>query len=162
MSSATADLFEAPAASVFEPIERFAGEHDWLSNMYQTPCEHEGFTYASSEHLYQALKVPKGWWRDKIATAEHPKIAKKLAGNPKCSKTVVEDFDAFRLELMEIALRAKFEGNSDLKLRLIETGERPLAEGNTWGDRFWGVCRGTGMNHLGQLLMKLRTEYAVS
>jgi hypothetical protein len=34
-----------------------------------------------------------------------------------------------------------------------------LVEGNTWNDRYWGVCRGVGQNKLGHLLMKLREEY---
>jgi predicted NAD-dependent protein-ADP-ribosyltransferase YbiA (DUF1768 family) len=31
-------------------------------------------------------------------------------------------------------------------------------EGNTWNDRFWGVCRGSGLNHLGRILMEVRAE----
>lgn len=31
-----------------------------------------------------------------------------------------------------------------------------LIEGNTWGDQFWGVCRGRGENMLGRLLMDIR------
>lgn len=31
-------------------------------------------------------------------------------------------------------------------------------EGNTWGDKFWGVCDGEGENHLGKLLMEVRAE----
>jgi predicted NAD-dependent protein-ADP-ribosyltransferase YbiA (DUF1768 family) len=37
-------------------------------------------------------------------------------------------------------------------------GEAPLIEGNTWNDRYWGVCRGTGKNRLGQILMRIRSE----
>ena len=33
-----------------------------------------------------------------------------------------------------------------------------LVEGNTWGDRFWGVCGGVGLNWLGRLLMQVRDE----
>ena len=39
------------------------------------------------------------------------------------------------------------------KLQLIE-GE--IVEENTWGDTFWGVCKGVGENHLGKLLMEIR------
>ena len=35
-------------------------------------------------------------------------------------------------------------------------------EGNTWGDRFWGVDGGEGENHLGGLLMKIRLELRYS
>ena len=33
-----------------------------------------------------------------------------------------------------------------------------LEEGNTWGDRVWGVCQGQGENRLGKILMKVREE----
>jgi len=42
--------------------------------------------------------------------------------------------------------------------RLLATGDQELIEGNTWGDRFWGVCDGEGQNQLGRLLMELRNE----
>ena len=43
---------------------------------------------------------------------------------------------------------------------LIDTGDQELIEGNWWGDRFWGVDLKTnqGQNHLGMLLMKIRSE----
>jgi hypothetical protein len=33
---------------------------------------------------------------------------------------------------------------SSLATRLLATGDAKLVEGNTSGDRFWGVCRGQG------------------
>jgi predicted NAD-dependent protein-ADP-ribosyltransferase YbiA (DUF1768 family) len=33
-----------------------------------------------------------------------------------------------------------------------------LIEENTWGDTFWGICKGQGENHLGRLLMQIRDE----
>ncbi|MBQ6221203.1 MAG: hypothetical protein IJJ44_01130 [Solobacterium sp.] len=35
-----------------------------------------------------------------------------------------------------------------------------MVEGNTWNDRCWGVDirTGTGQNHLGIILMKIRSE----
>lgn len=46
----------------------------------------------------------------------------------------------------------------DLNAKLQETGDAELIEGNYWGDRFWGVCDGVGENHLGKLLMRVRSE----
>jgi hypothetical protein len=40
--------------------------------------------------------------------------------------------------------------------RLIQTGDAYLIEGNTWGDQYWGVCDGQGLNSLGLLLMETR------
>jgi predicted NAD-dependent protein-ADP-ribosyltransferase YbiA (DUF1768 family) len=33
-----------------------------------------------------------------------------------------------------------------------------LVEYNYWGDLYWGVCRGEGENHLGRILMEIRSE----
>jgi predicted NAD-dependent protein-ADP-ribosyltransferase YbiA (DUF1768 family) len=41
---------------------------------------------------------------------------------------------------------------------LLETKDATLIEGNTWGDQYWGVCAGVGENHLGKLLMQIRSE----
>ena len=147
------------------PIDRFAGEHAWLSNMHPCSCPHEGKVFASSEHLYQWLKTAPGWWQDRIFGAEHGKVAKALAANPKCPKApFTGTWDDRRLELMEIALRSKFGHNADLRQKLIDTDPSQLIEGNYWHDQFYGVCscrkcEGMGQNQLGQLLMKLRAEY---
>lgn len=48
-----------------------------------------------------------------------------------------------------------------LREKLLATGDAELVEGNTWGDRFWGVCNGVGQNWLGRLLMQVRDEIKV-
>jgi len=49
---------------------------------------------------------------------------------------------------------------ANLRKLLLDTGGQYIQEGNTWGDRFWGVCNGIGENHLGYILMKVRDYYA--
>jgi predicted NAD-dependent protein-ADP-ribosyltransferase YbiA (DUF1768 family) len=29
---------------------------------------------------------------------------------------------------------------------------------NYWNDKFWGICKGVGENHLGKILMQIRDE----
>lgn len=53
---------------------------------------------------------------------------------------------------------AKFMQNKNLAQLLIETGDATLIEGNTWGDRVWGVCDGVGENRLGKILMQIRAK----
>ncbi|MCY8564311.1 NADAR family protein [Bacillus sonorensis] len=55
-------------------------------------------------------------------------------------------------------MKAKFEQNDHLINKLLQTGESILIEGNTWGDKIWGVCNGVGENKLGKILMKVRNE----
>ena len=55
-------------------------------------------------------------------------------------------------------LRAKFAQNPELAMQLLATGTRYLEETNTWGDTYWGVCEGKGLNMLGKTLMQVRDE----
>jgi len=61
---------------------------------------------------------------------------------------------------MTTIVRNKFKAHPDLKKKLLETGTAKLIEGNTWHDTFWGVNinTGKGENHLGKILMQVRSE----
>ena len=59
-------------------------------------------------------------------------------------------------------MRLKFTTHADLRDKLLATGDTPLEEGNTWGDRTWGVYQGQGDNRLGKILMKVRDELRAS
>ena len=68
------------------------------------------------------------------------------------------DWEEVKIEIMRQVLKSKFTHNPELREKLIATGNTELIEGNNWNDRFWGVCRGVGKNHLGKLLMEIRAE----
>jgi predicted NAD-dependent protein-ADP-ribosyltransferase YbiA (DUF1768 family) len=59
--------------------------------------------------------------------------------------------EAHRVEIMQLH-------DPTLGVSLLATGNRPLIEGNDWGDTFWGQVDGRGENHLGELLLKIREE----
>lgn len=61
---------------------------------------------------------------------------------------------------MDELLRQKFS-NLEMFEKLLETGDEFLVEGNNWNDTFWGVCNGKGENHLGVLLMSIRSEIKI-
>lgn len=67
----------------------------------------------------------------------------------------VGEWNARRLSVMRQVVRAKFEQNPKLRKLLLATTE-PIVEDNTWGDTYWGRCRGVGSNHLGQILQEVR------
>ena len=67
----------------------------------------------------------------------------------------VREWNARRLSVMERVVHAKFEQNPGLQEMLLAVTE-PIVEDNTWGDTYWGRCRGAGSNHLGQILQKMR------
>lgn len=133
---------------------RFRGEFYFLSNMY--PCTLEGklHTYNSAEQAYVYAKCDNKADQDRILACQSGYSAKQVGKTVKLRS----DWDSIKLKVMEKVLRMKFGRGSVLARLLVETGDMPLQEDNTWGDTFWGVCNGVGENHLGKLLMKLRDE----
>lgn len=68
--------------------------------------------------------------------------------------------DESPLDIMESILRAKFEQNSTLMKKLIETGALVLINGNNKQETYWGVdlYSWEGQNHLGKILMRIRDD----
>jgi ribA/ribD-fused uncharacterized protein len=129
-------------------IDRFDGEYHFLSNFYPVSV----FGYPSVENAYQAAKTLNREERlpfRECSPAQAKKLGRRLVLRP--------DWEDRKLEIMRVLVRKKFE-HPELRQRLLETGNQDLIEGNCWGDRFWGVCRGEGKNHLGQILMEVRRE----
>jgi ribA/ribD-fused uncharacterized protein len=67
------------------------------------------------------------------------------------------DWEDVKVGIMWQLLTDKFIRHENLRRQLLATGDEELVEGNTWGDRFWGVCDGEGRNMLGVLLMRVRS-----
>jgi ribA/ribD-fused uncharacterized protein len=138
-----------------ESINNFSDEFHFLSNFYYCKVIYDGYEYPSSEHAYMCAKTNDPVWKDFIRNCRTPGQAKR-AGR---MVPLREDWETVKLEVMENILRAKFSVPS-MREMLLLTGDCELVEGNTWGDKFWGVCDGEGENHLGKLLMKIRAELA--
>ena len=135
-------------------IDKFHGEHRWLSNFWPAPVYWAGLLHKTVEHAYQAAKSTDDNERAIIWIAATPGVAKKLG---KKLKHVDPNWDNRKRAVMENLLVQKFS-KDPLRQMLLDTGTEELVEGNTWGDTFWGVCDGVGENHLGKLLMKIRNE----
>jgi hypothetical protein len=67
------------------------------------------------------------------------------------------DWDNIKADIMYKLVRDKFR-DPGLREKLLATGDAALVEGNTWNDTFFGVCRGKGLNMLGIILMRVRSE----
>lgn len=135
-------------------INSFEGKYSFCSNFFNSKVVYNGIEYATSEHAYQAQKSADKFGHDQILSAPTPALAKKYGRLVRARR----DWDNVKLSIMEEIVRAKFEQNEDIASLLIETDNAEIIEGNYWGDRFWGVCNGTGQNHLGKILMKIRDE----
>jgi ribA/ribD-fused uncharacterized protein len=136
-------------------ITQFKEEHDFLSNFYPATIIFKGSTYATSEHLYQAAKAQSSEDAEKVRSAITPGKAKRVGRRI----SMRDDFDDIKINVMRAILDLKFTQHPDLKLKLIQTGNCELIEGNYWHDTFWGVCNRKGENHLGKLLMALRKKF---
>lgn len=136
-------------------IDSFRGEYEFLSNFSYSPFIYKDIFYPTVEHYFQASKATTLAKHKEIARATTPSQAKWLGRGTQLRS----DWREVRDEVMEIGLRQKFRQNPELLQKLLDTGDAYLEEGNTWNDRYWGVCRGVGQNKLGHLLMKLREEY---
>lgn len=135
-------------------IESFLGEYRFLSNFWPAPVEFEGIFFPSVEHAYQAAKSLDVEERRRIAAIVKPGDAKR-AGR---AVALRPDWEQVKLRVMEECVRYKFTHQAELREKLLATGDTELIEGNTWNDRFWGVCDGQGENHMGRILMKVRAE----
>lgn len=121
--------------------------------------------WPTAEHYYQANKF-----------TNHPELYEKVANCRLAMHTynlsrenvahIDSDWDSKKLNVMEKALRAKFNQNVQLKKLLISTGDALLIENSPY-DKYWGVG-GFGNpatkdnNKLGYLLMKIRNELSIS
>jgi len=135
-------------------IDSFDGDFRWLSNFWPSNVTLDAVEYPSVEHAYQAAKTTDATLRKSIANAKTPGLAKKMGKG----LAMRSDWNSIKLDVMEHLLRQKFAVGSELSEKLLATGHRRLVEGNFWNDCFWGVCKGKGENHLGQLLMQIRKE----
>jgi len=136
-------------------IKEFRNKYHFLSNFFPVKIIIDGLEYNSTEHYFQSMKFIDPKIQEQVRNAPTASIAKKIA--KKFRKR--EDWYEIRLNVMERALRVKFD-ILELREKLIATDEMYLQEGNRWNDTFWGVDLNTGKgeNHLGRLLMKIRTK----
>jgi ribA/ribD-fused uncharacterized protein len=144
----------ATTQSSADRIAEFQGEYRFLSNFWPAEVVYEGIKYPTSEHAYQAAKTLDIEQRKKIAALATPSQA-KTAGR---ALKLRYDWETAKFTVMEDIVRYKFTHHAELRAKLLATGDRHLEEGNTWGDRVWGVYQGQGENRLGRILMKVRAE----
>lgn len=134
-------------------MKAFSGDLAFLSNFYPCTFVYRGLTWPSAEAAYQGMKT--------LDPGERAQFTRMSPGEAKRAGKDVDlrdDWEQVKLLIMAEILLAKFQQNPDLRKRLLATGTAYLEETNTWGDTYWGVCRGRGDNYLGRLLMSLRAR----
>ena len=136
-------------------ISSFRDEYFFLSNFYPVEIKLDGIVYPNAEAAFQAQKTLDVEERRKFSMLKNPVQAKRLGRKVKLR----DDWEEVKLDIMTEIVSQKFLQHPHLIEMLLQTGDEELIEGNKWGDRFWGVCKGKGENHLGKILMKIRDVY---
>jgi len=135
-------------------IDNFTGEYSFLSNFHIVDVEYNGVIYKSSEHAYQAAKATNKQDHSLIMNCNTPGKAKILGSKIKLDN---KEWDKQKFFIMYHIIKNKFSQNKDLMKKLLDTKDKMLIEGNTWGDTYWGVYKGIGNNYLGKILMQVRS-----
>ena len=156
-------------------------EYGFLSNFYYSSFhasylyedDVESYEFKTAEHAVHFFKAKLFGdleTANKIMMTYYPKVAKNLG-------RAVKNFDSSIWDLNKRAIyteviKAKFtdERNSDIKQKLIDTGDSILVECSPY-DRIWGIGYSKdspefiakqfdkwGQNLLGKVLMKVREE----
>lgn len=140
-----------------------------FTNFYEKPFGLDGVDFTSAEQSFQYIKA-KTFGDDvmaaKILKNKSPKSAK--AFGKKVSPFDPKVWDEKKDDVMRNILYAKFSSNPDLTKMLLDTEDRPLAEGSR--DKHWSIgvdpesekaknpANWTGKNTLGKILEEVRTK----
>ena len=129
-----------------------------FTNFAEYPIQLDGKTWPTSEHYFQAQKFVGTPYEEQVRNVPRARDAFDLSRRPEVSQWLRSDWEKVKLDVMYQTLLAKFSQHSNLKDMLVKTGKRQLIE-HTSRDSYWGDGGdGRGQNHLGQLLMKVRSE----
>ncbi|KAG0489309.1 hypothetical protein HPP92_008120 [Vanilla planifolia] len=163
----TVSPFESKIISFYKTWDPFGSLSNFSPHYVQFPDEcGEFYLWPTVEHFYQAQKF----------AGVNNSLAKELIKQIKCARSPEEaarigrkmqrehpelvrrDWESIKVDVMYSALRCKFSLHPHLNALLRSTAGSVLVEASPH-DLFWGGGRdGEGLNYLGRLLMKLRSE----
>lgn len=136
-------------------IRLFKGEYGFLSNFWICNLEVWGRRFPSSEHAYVYSKNPSQVSDNWDEFVDMMPVDVKRYGR---QLTFTAEWEDKKIDIMTTIVTVKFIQNINLQRLLVQTGDAALIEGNTWGDKFWGIDErsGEGRNVLGNILMSVR------
>jgi ribA/ribD-fused uncharacterized protein len=124
-----------------------------------------GIHVPTSEHAYQSAKFIDPDVQKLIAELPTGVETKTTAHELEADGIAIRsDWEVAKVGIMRAIIQDKFGLNPDIAEKLVLTGDEELVEGNTWGDRFWGVDpigSTNGQNQLGMILMLVRAELII-
>lgn len=120
------------------------------------------YTFPTVEHYYQAMKYYASDERfHTILNLKDPDEARLITKKPEYKVNRRSDFDKNKFDIMEKGLRAKFTQNKDAAEMLKTTGDSRLIKSCAVCYKC-GFGEGSGQNHIGKTLMKIREELLAS
>lgn len=137
-----------------DPIDFYGSSQPFyeFSNFFPSKFQLDSKEWKTSEHYFQAQKGLTEEVQEKIRNLKTPRESKIIANE----LPLRSDWNEVKIGIMEKCCLAKFKQNEDLKKILLSTGDRQLRE-HTSNDYFWGDGGdGSGQNHLGKILMRVR------
>jgi N-glycosidase YbiA len=152
---------QSPMTTIyFYKVDRPYGH---FSNFSPHAIELDGQHWPTVEHYYQAQKFlgsEMEYLIPKVRSAPTPELAAAIGREPHHFPST--DWPQRKLAVMEKALCQKFTAHLDLLQFLLDTGTAIIIEDSPV-DYFWGCgLDRSGSNHLGRILMQIRTENASS
>jgi ribA/ribD-fused uncharacterized protein len=160
---AEATTYERPEICWFRKTAEAWGE---FSNMHGGfPLLVNGVSIYTSEHLYQACKLPS------CPDVQHEILSRASPmGAKMCAKKHKEDWRAdweqIKLDLMRWCLRLKFALHVERLSRIVDAANDYAIVEDSVRDRFWGAVPQkdnpdilVGQNVLGKMWMELRAEW---
>ncbi|MGI9327092.1 MAG: NADAR family protein [Pseudomonadales bacterium] len=127
---------------------------DPLASYSKHGFELDGQHWLSAEHYVQGMQFEDTALQAKVAAAEHPDLARRVAR--KHRRATRQDWNKLQVVYMTRAVYIKARTHSEVAQALLQTGQRPIVETSQY-DYFWGCGRDTrGANHYGRVLMDVR------
>lgn len=126
----------------------FKDKYFFLSPFFSSPIildiNGESLSYKNVEAAFQAHKNLQ--LADKfclLSGLEAKKLGEQL-------KPKQQDWDTYQIKLMAKLQHIKFE--NPFLFNALKSIKIPIINHNYWGDRFWGSCKGKGLDLLGKIL----------
>ncbi|MBQ6027523.1 MAG: NADAR family protein [Alphaproteobacteria bacterium] len=137
------------------------GKYGFLSPLAAFPIkmsvDGEYFIFPTVEHYYQAMKFySKDSRFGVILKLADPDAARLLTKTPEYKINRRKNFDKEKFDIMERALRAKFEQNPNAAELLKSTGDAILIKSCPVCYKC-GFGEGSGENRIGKVLMQIRS-----
>lgn len=157
------------ASQPLPEIVFFVDGNDFSSG-FEAPMQIDNVTFPTVEHYMQWSKAKMFGDAETQAKILKTKSTKSVRTYGDKVKEYKEDeWNGARDNLMKIAIKAKFSQHPELRAKLLETGDKLLAEANP-REKYWTIgtsqttskakdpTKWPGKNRLGELLQELRNE----